>query len=1297
MKRGIAAAVAVYLLAGLPSFALAQGGVSSSITGTVVDTSGGVLPGADVVATNNATRETLRAVTTSEGTFTIPAVSQGTYTVSVSLMGFKTIILNDVAVNAGVPASVKAVLDVGALAETVTVEAASMMLQTQTAAVSTTLDIKQVTNLPLASRNALEFMASMPGVQTGGSVRDSIVNGLPQSSINITLDGASIQDNFNKSTDGFFARLSPQIDAVEEVTISTASNNVDANGQGAIQVRFATRSGSNDLRGSVYSYFRHDGLNANTWFNNRDLLPDPATGKAPKAELRQYEPGFNVGGPIVIPGIWDGHDKGFFFFNYTQFRSPRKVTRERVLLHPMAEQGMFRYATAGGGVRQVNLMALAAANSQVSSIDPTMAKLLADIRSSTSQGQLADLSDPLLQRLTFQTPAKSLNHFPTGRVDFNLSSKHRLTGSFNYQHIDSAPDLTNNVEPRFPGFGITASQQSTRYTTSNALRSTLNASLVNELRVGATGGATFFSPELKPDLWSSGAGSQGGFHLNINNACCSTPLTNAGVAGGTSSREASTKFVENTVTWLRGGHTFSFGGAFTQADVWLKNQLQVPELRFDAIAGSPAAAMFNAANFPGASTGSLTNARRLYAILIGSVSEVRGISRLNEESQQYEYLGTGTQRGRLREFDIFTGDAWRMRPNLTVNYGLRYMVQLPFYPLNSSYTTGTLDDIFGVSGVGNLFAPGTLTGSRPTFDQYTEGSRGYATDWNNVAPSLGITWSPPRPGGLLGRLVGNDGDTVLRAGYSLGYIRPGMADFTGVYGDNPGVSLNTFRNNTLGNLGALPLLLRDTPRLGPPAFNATPAYPMTEPITEDMEIFDPDLEVPYSQSWSAGVQRSLGKNFAIDVSYIGTRHLKSWIEFDYNEVNISENGFLNEFRLAQGNLQANIAAGRGANFRYFGPGSGTSPLPIYLAYFSGLAAPQAGNAASYTSALFQDTAFVNDLARFYPQPRASADRMDADSTRIANALRAGLPANFLVANPDLLGGAEVFGNGGDNRYHGLQLKLTKRYSNGLAMQANYAFGNAWETGMFSFRKPTKRRINGGEEGSITHALKANFVYDLPMGRGRRFGSNVGGVLDRVIGGWSIGGTARLTSGTMLDFGNVRLVGMSKGELRKEFKLRFDNAGRAVYMLPDDIVDNTFKAWSVSATSPTGYGPEGPPSGRYIAPANGPDCVEIAQGFGDCGLNSVIVTGPSLRRYDFSVVKRVPLAGNVKLEFRAELLNAFNTPWFEATTGNVNGPEGNNLTDFRETPLYNSRDQFRLDNLNGTETSRVIQLISRISW
>ncbi len=227
--------VCALLFVAIPAFA--QGGASASIVGTVTDTSGGVLPGADVVAVHNATRGEFRAVTSDQGSFTIPAVNAGTYTVTVSLMGFKTVTISDVAVNAGVPSAVKAALEVGGIAETVTVAAGAELLQTQTAAVATTLDIKQVTNLPLANRNALDFVTFLPGVQTANGSRDSIVNGLPQSSINITLDGASVQDNFNKTTDGFFARLSPHLDAVEEVTVTTASNGADSNGQGAVQIR----------------------------------------------------------------------------------------------------------------------------------------------------------------------------------------------------------------------------------------------------------------------------------------------------------------------------------------------------------------------------------------------------------------------------------------------------------------------------------------------------------------------------------------------------------------------------------------------------------------------------------------------------------------------------------------------------------------------------------------------------------------------------------------------------------------------------------------------------------------------------------------------------------------------------------------------------------------------------------------------------------------------------------------------------------------------------------------------------
>jgi hypothetical protein len=255
--------------------AFAQGSFFTSLSGTIVDSSGGVIPGANVKIKNNGTGEEVNTVSGSDGGFSAPSLSGGTYTVTVTLMGFKTATLNSVTLNAAVPATVKVALQVGALEENVTVVGDSaLVVQTQSPSIATNLTGTQITSLPLTSRNALDALTSLPGFSTSGTARNSSVSGLPRSSINITLDGMSIQDNYLKTTDGYFARLTPLLDSVEEVTITTAGNTAEATGQGSVQVKFVTKSGTNSFTGTAYEYLRHDWLNANTWFRNRDLPPD---------------------------------------------------------------------------------------------------------------------------------------------------------------------------------------------------------------------------------------------------------------------------------------------------------------------------------------------------------------------------------------------------------------------------------------------------------------------------------------------------------------------------------------------------------------------------------------------------------------------------------------------------------------------------------------------------------------------------------------------------------------------------------------------------------------------------------------------------------------------------------------------------------------------------------------------------------------------------------------------------------------------------------------------------------------
>jgi hypothetical protein len=1272
----------VWVLIGLAAagHAFAQGGgASTSLSGSVTDASGAVIPGANVGVKNVATSTQFDVVTNESGYFSVPALDPGTYSVTVSLMGFKTAQVREVRLNASTPATVKVVMEVGGLTDTVIVEGGVDIIQTTSPAVTSTIDTNQILKIPTGSRSALEFVTLLPGIDTPGGPdgsRNSRVNGLPQSAINITIDGMSAQDNHLKTGDGFFARVSPRLDAIEEVTVNAAAQDAASTSQGAVQIRFVTRSGTNQFAGSAYYYMQHYKLNANTWFNNRDGIA--------KADDVLYQPGARLGGPL-----WRG--KAFFFVNYEESRSPGANSENRTILHPRAEQGWFRWTTSGGVTRERNVLDLVPA-AQVNTIDPTVGRLLADIRSAVAGGTVVNNTDPMTQQFTYAYDTDSVTKYPTGRIDYNVTDKHRLSWSMTYTDLVSTPDTTNNREPNFPGFPNTGSQVSDRYITRGTVRSTLGSNLVNEFTVGGSGGPTKFSPEIAASQFTgTSVADQGGFLLNINAA---SGITNAASTGSYQAREASTKVVENTLNWLRGTHSIQTGASWTRTDVWLQNQQYVPTVNFGIDSNDPINSLFNNTNFDGASSTQLTEARDLFSVLTGRVLSINGEQRLDETTNKYQFLGLGMQRARLVDYGFFVADTWRVKPNLTINLGLRYDLQLPFFAVNDSYSKATIADVWGRSGIGNLFQPGGLTGQVPVFQQYDRNEGAYDTDRNNWAPSAGFAYTFGGGPSLLGKVFGREaGDSVVRGGFSMGYNRPGTSDFTNAISSNPGVSLSANRNHALNNLGAPgSILLRNRGDMGPPAnMPSERVYPLSEVITGDVTAFEPGLQVPYSMTYTAGWQRKLTSDMVVEARWVGTRSLQSWQTYNYNEINIVENGFLDEFRRAQGNLAANRAAGLGNTFRYTGA-AGTAPLPIFLAHFEGKGAGLANDSANYSSsnANWTSSTFLGFLAARNPQPYSFAntgnDRLIGSATFRNNALGAGLPANFWLVNPDLIGGANIVGNGGYTKHNSLQLEVRKRLSRGLQLQTSYVFGQTYGSSRYSLRRTRFQTEDTGTEGGLAHAFRANWVYELPFGQGRRFGANAGPWLNRLIGGWSLDGIARVQSGTKLDFGNVRLVGMTADELRKEFKLRFDNNAGLIYMLPQDIVDNTVRAFSVNATSATGYSDQGVPTGRYLAPANGPDCIEVAHtntitGAGDCGVRQLVVTGPKLVRFDLSTSKRIAVLGRSTFEFRAEFLNAFNTPWFAATTG------ANNNT-------YTNPDSFEVDD---AQSGRTIQFVFRYSW
>ncbi|HYN10323.1 MAG TPA: carboxypeptidase regulatory-like domain-containing protein [Vicinamibacterales bacterium] len=1304
----VVSAVLLLALASMPAFA--QGTATSSITGVVVDSGGGFVPGATVIVKSESTGAESTAVTPASGSFTVPALNVGNYTVTVSLQGFKTAVLKGVTVTAGIPATVRAVLEIGGVTETVVVEGASQVIQTQSAASATTINTKAITNLPVSSRSALDFTQFLPGVQTSSSVRNSTVNGLPQSSISITLDGVNIQDNTLKTTDGFFAIVSPRLDAIEEVSLTSAAQGADATGQGGVQIRFTTRSGSNAFSGSGYHFYQSDALNTNTYNNRVRGLP--------KGELTLNQPGIRQGGPVYIPGVFDGRGKLFFFVNYEETRQPRTLTTENNLLLPDAQNGIFRYN--GGPAGGVDLYALARNAGVTSTPDPLVGKLLQDIRNSTtSGGVLSEITGSFnTERYSFQQPAGGPVYYPTVRMDYNLSSQHRVSGTWYRQRFtDRAFDTTNNREADWPGFPLYGTQGSWREAYTTGLRSSLNQNLVNDARVAYSGAPVQFGPYHDLNMYTGTLANQNGFALGLNASCgnnCSLGISNAGPAFTPSARNATTLNVSDTLTWLRGAHSISLGGEFGQYDVWLDTygSRGAPSITFGTATADPARAMFNSTNFPGSSSTDRNTAAALYAMLTGRATQIGATARLTLDGQ-YVYQGDSRAEGRLRQADLFIQDNWRMRPNLSVNLGLRYAMQLPFYARNSSYSTVSVDDVWGISGYKpgcdmsnptpancNLFQQGVMTGvSPPTYENLGKGVKAYNTDWDNIAPSVGVNWTPAPGNGWRRMLLGDSGESSISGGFSRAYDRRGMNDFTGRFGNNPGLTVNANRNVGKGNL-TVPLLLRDG-FLGPPAtcpplpapkptgcLVAAPEYPLTnQDATGSVNMFDPNLQVPYSDSWTVGFQRALGRTSAIEIRYVGTRSRQQWETFNYNEANILDNGFLDEFKLAQANLQSHIAAGCGAegnecSFAYRGPGTGTSPLPIYLAFFNGVARDQAGDASRYTSSSWTNSNFVNPLSQYDSNPFTPAGTnsdtgLAGNPTRQANAIRAGLPANFFRVNPDMLGGANATGNRGSSKYNALQLQYRRRLSGGLQFDANYSYGRGTLSEHFSFRVPRVQLRAVGGEGDVTHGFKSTGFYELPFGQGKRFGTGAGPLMDRLIGGWTISGTTRIQSGRLFDLGNVRVVGMSENEVRDLFKLRFEN-DTVIYAWPQAIIDETIKAFSTSATSPTGYGALGTPSGKYFAPANGPDCIETIPDYGDCGLQAFVLTGPIVSNVDMSVRKRVKLAGRVQYEFSLDIFNVFNRVTFVPTLGIGN----TDLDDWQ---------------LGLPSSARTMQIGTRITW
>jgi carboxypeptidase family protein/TonB-dependent receptor-like protein len=1267
----------ILTVSGVPA-AYAQ--ATASISGVVRDSAGGVVPGVTVTVKVEGSGQSQEATTDGEGRYTIAALPAGTYTVTASLAGFKTAEAKGVQLAIGQPLNIPLTLEVGKLEEVLTVKSSSELINTETATVTATLNSDQITRMPTPTRNALNAVAFLPGVNTAGTNRDSTINGLPEGFLSITLDGVSNNDNFLRNTDGFFASVTPRQDAVEAVSVvlSTGGANVSA-GAGAVTMAFQTRSGSNRFTGSAYEYHRNPRFNSNYIFNQYNHQG--------KNQVKVNTFGARAGGPVVIPGLYDGRDKAFYFVHYEQVRFPNSFTRTRTVFNPRVYDGWFRYQF-GSEVREVNLLDLARANGQVSTIDPTMKNIMAMIDAATkTTGTRTASNDPLYDTYVWQSPAELFEHQPTIRLDYNLTQKHRLSGSWQQITAKRTPDYLNSADPRFPGSPNQRDFKSIRPLISVSMRSVLSQNLTSELRGGATAygvGSTFGQPAaVKSRNDPSSFADQGGFAI-----VTPTSTTDWHTSNTPSWRNSPTYSLDENVTWLKGSHSWSFGGNLLISNAESSGQQMVRDIRlgFDSNF-DPATSMLSTANpvFTGVSNAVIDAARATYAVLTGRVTEVRSQAVL-DGSGKYVELGPNTLPGGIKVYGAYAQDSWKVSPTLTVTGGLRYEVQTPFAPSTSVMSAVTLQSACGRAGLGagdlyhkcNVLNPtAPLSNPMSQFIQLKKGTAGYDTDWNNLSPVVSVAWRPNVQSGFLKTLLGDPDQATLRAGYSVAYERQGLTRFTDLYGNNTGLikDIRKTANSVPSIAGSegWPVLLSQTSRLTPLTFDESPTYPIAIRAnrSDRVDAFAPDIKVAKVQSWTVGFARSISRDTAVEIRYIGNYGDNEWEPINYNAIrveNLVANGFLNEFKLAMQNLQANNAAGgtRTGSFAYFGAGTGTNPLPIYLAYLAGRT--DATNPAAYTTNVattWQSSTLAGRLVGPNPNPAtAAATDLDGNLTRRNQAAAAGYPANFFVLNPDV-SSVNITDSGRYSNYHAMQLELRRRLSRGLSANVNYQYvarqGRAEFDG-FSLG----REMAQNTENFLRHAIKTQIDWTVPVGRGQRFGSAMHPVVDAIAGGWSLNLVGRVQA-RVVDLGNVNLVGISKKELQSVYKFYIkDNAAtnvKEVWMMPDDIILNTRRAFSTLSTTVSGYGTAlGAPEGRYIAPANSANCIQVKAG--DCAPRQVLLQAPWFKRFDFGARKRFDIHGNNNIEVSFDILNVFDTPNYTPVAN-----PGTSADIFRTTSAY----------------------------
>jgi hypothetical protein len=1288
----IAGLLAILLWAS--SSARAQLRIVGSVSGTVQDSTGAVVANAKVTLTDAKTGIRKETTSTEQGTFLFPDLASGLYEVIVTAQGFQTSRVQNIAVSTSQTTDVRVNLEVGQTTETITVSGGdAQTLETTSQLVANTVASKTISELPVGNRsNVLALARLSPGISPPiGGGNAGRYNNLAGGAVNVTVDGINDASNgFKSGGTVFFTTVPVRLGAVEELSVETAGLGADSGAQSGANIKFTTRRGGKEYHGSFFYEPQSERFNANTWTRNAQGLP--------RALNRTQNYGGNFGGPLIPFGSFK--EKLFFFANFERAYSPIKTSRTVTVLTPDAQKGIYTYVVSGttNQLRTGNVLDLAAAKGLPTKLDAVTQTILGINNQIPKYASKIAGTD--LNRDTYTWDAENNNfaYFPTTRLDYFATPKQQLTFTWNYRHNWQAGERRLPV----PDVSRTNPFRLGYYVWAGALQSTLSSQTLNEFRYGVQhSGDTNARAEYGDFYRYNNVPLRIGANLQFANGVAPNPVSPVVPfidQPNTTGRHFITT-IYDTLTLNRGQHTITVGGSYRKTD-WkdIGQVFPVPTYATGTPSGDPlqASTAFTATTLPGINSTLLTDPLNLYNLLTGRVASSSFTKVVNPDTLKYDgfenFTWTASRMG-----GAYAQDRWRIKRSLTLNYGLRWEVQGPMHDVKNITAVPDLASLFGPST--KLFAPSTLSGNNNPTVQV--GYQPYKTDWLNFAPNFGFAWNPDKTEGLLGKVFGGS-KTVIRGSYAIIVYDEGTQFFAQNLGTNAGKTINATtlipgqsgQTNlpafyTLSDIVANPLTVSNF------AFTTTDYKTVInqadQTFVRTISGFDPNLRAPYTENYTFGIQRELWKDSVLEVRYVGTQSRLSWRTSNLNEVNIFENGFLNEFKNAKKNLDLNLAAGVNS-LQNLGR-AGQVALPIFDAAFGargGLAAIAAGSG-------YQSTAFITNLQN--GEAGALANTLATNQNYVCRMFGSTFspcarvlptanvpgpyPINFFLLNPYVAGRMNFVDNGGWHGYNGLQMQFRQRLSQGLNWTTNYTLSKSLTNlaadnanqglDYITLRDPGgTRRIS---QFDIRHVIQSFGTYDLPIGRGKWLAVN-NRVLNGVVGGWTLGSVFVFNTGQPIQLsGGFETVNNSNNPNRNGVRLA---PGVRLDQIQDlfnaELTRLTGRAGTTDlqrlAVDPALIGPDGRANPAYLLPNTTP---------GEFG-QLLFLRDKNTFQWDVSMTKNFQIIERVRLSVFAGFNNVLNHPrWafsdtqantptalnvFSTSFGVINAPTGNRSINLR---------------------------------